>query len=92
MTTREQIIAAAKEVDAEINIHGPDETTDRISMHPSQLEAFYAIAHEAGRVAEREECAKVCDFEQRRNMSDYEQGGEDTANILAESIRARSTK
>ena len=79
-TDREQIIAAAKEVDAEINIHGPDETTDRISMHPSQLKTFYATAFEAGRVAEREECAKVCDESRIYGV------------WFAKAIRARSTK
>lgn len=38
------IIEMAKKLGADVNMHGPDETTDRISMHPSQLERFYAIA------------------------------------------------
>ena len=49
MTTREQIIAAAKKVDPSINEETVD-FNDEDGM--KKLEVFYAIAFEAGRVAE----------------------------------------
>ena len=56
MTTREQIIAAAKEASKGEPLMG---------MTPPEIiqfvERFYAIAFEAGRIAEREEGAKVCE-------------------------------
>jgi len=55
MTTREQVIAAAENS----GVH-----TYPQWLHGAKLpllEKFYAIAFEAGRVAEREECAKVCE-------------------------------
>ncbi len=56
MTTREQIIAAAKE--AGITYSG---TMPEIFDSQDVLAKFYAIAFEAGRVAEREACAALCD-------------------------------
>jgi hypothetical protein len=70
-TEREQIIAAAKEAGVFNSIPIPQ-------LLP--LERFYAIAHEDGRVAEREECAFLCDV-----LSC-------TAPGCADDIRARSTK
>ena len=51
MTTREQIIAVANEVGLQ-----PYYDAQEVA-----IERFYAIAFEAGRVAEREECALICD-------------------------------
>lgn len=45
-----------------------------------EIERFYSIAFDAGRQAEREECAKVCES----IKSNW--------NYCAEAIRARSTK
>ena len=55
MTThdRDKVIAAARESQLAYQ--------SDVMLSLDELEAFYAIAHEAGRVAEREECAKVCD-------------------------------
>lgn len=63
MTThdRDKVIDAARKVFADINMHGPDETTDSVSMNPYQLAQFYAIAFEDGRQAEREACVKLCE-------------------------------
>ena len=57
---RDKVIAAAKKVDPSIN----EETVDFLDDDGMQkLEAFYTIAFEAGRIAEREACAKnVGDF------------------------------
>ncbi len=61
MTThdRDKIIAAAKEADSGFT---GDESfnlgTSLVGLEA--IECFYAIAFEAGRQAEREECAKVC--------------------------------
>ena len=84
MTTREQIIAAAKKVDPSINEETVD-FNDEDGM--KKLEVFYAIAFEAGRVAEREECAKLCE--------DEACGGSafnNAASYMSKRIRARSTK
>ncbi len=57
MTTREQIIAAAKEAGAVLF-----ESQGELIVHlgatrvPDMIEHLYAIAFEAGRQAEREEC------------------------------------
>ena len=53
----------------------------------NDLVQFYAIAFEAGRVAEREECAKVCD-----NLSSKWPVDDNMFDHCAESIRARNTK
>lgn len=58
MTTREQIVAAAREAD-------PFITDDWFDHHKEadfvEIERFYAIAFEAGRRLEREECAQTCE-------------------------------
>ena len=56
MTTREQIIAAARQAGC---LHA--QRPEGYVVYDHQLIAFYAIAFEAGRVAEREECALICD-------------------------------
>jgi hypothetical protein len=73
MTThdRDKVIAAAKEA-------GFDFWIESIGPIPFWIERFYAIAYEAGRVAEREECVQMCD-----NMVLY------TGFDCAEAIRAR---
>ena len=60
MTTREQIIAAAKQADPGF-AGGPDAdgTMADSIVGIDAVERFYTIAHEAGRVAEREEIAKL---------------------------------
>jgi len=57
MTTREQIISAARESDPGFGSH----TLGGSVVGFDAVERFYTIAFEAGRVAEREECAKACD-------------------------------
>jgi len=86
MTTREQIIAAAKEC---FDCYEDGRGRFEYSADEYGLERFYAIAFEAGRVAEREECAayfnnaaKITDVSSRAN----------TRNIytaVATAIRAR---
>lgn len=72
MTTREQIIAAAKECfDCLADGRG---RTD-YSADEYGIEKFYAIAFEAGRVAEREDCEKLATINR--------------ADLTAEAIRAR---
>lgn len=75
MTThnRDKIIAAAEEAGSSI-VGGEDGTdtqcwTGDIAFTDETLEAFYTIAFEAGRVAEREECAKVCDEKWKRETN-----------------------
>ena len=55
MTThdKDKIIAAMKEA-------GFDIWVNSVGPVPNWIERLYAIAFEAGRQAEREECAKVC--------------------------------
>jgi len=83
MTTREQIIAASKESRLEI-LHIKDANRKEwrvIDLALPELERFYAIAFEAGRNAEREECAKL--------VEDSDSDGPDPRE-LAEAIRARN--
>ena len=58
MTTREQIISAAKQC---FDCYEDGRGRLEYSADEYGLERFYAIAFEAGRVAEREECAALCD-------------------------------
>ena len=92
MTTREEVIAAAKEVDPSI-----DETTvdfdDEVGM--KKLERFYAIAYESGRQAEREECAKVCEIHAdgwNKNPGNNPMAGYIATSNCADAIRKRNTK
>lgn len=89
MTTREEIIAAAKEVDPSIN----DATVDFLDEDGiEKLTKFYAIAFEAGRQAERKECASY--FDNASKVTDVNSRA-NTRHIyiaVATSIRARSTK
>jgi len=62
MTTREQIIAAAKEAgfdDSQWDAMTYDSGPYEVTMPGIELRRFYTIAFEAGRVAEREECARI---------------------------------
>ena len=72
MTThdRDKVIAAAREARINKTWNSPEWYI--------VFERFYAIAFEAGRVAEREECAKLATINR--------------ADLTAEAIRARSTK
>lgn len=56
---RDKVIAAAKETDEDFTGNASFNLGDSI-IGIDAVEHFYAIAFEAGRVAEREECAKVC--------------------------------
>jgi hypothetical protein len=80
MTThdRDKVIAAAKEA-------GMFNSIPLSKLLP--LELFYAIANEAGRVAEREECAKVC--EELPSLWPTERV---IADECSSAIRARTTK
>lgn len=88
MTThdRDKVIAAAIGC-----IEGPYDRSRAITITGNEIERLYAIAFEAGRQAEREECAKVCEA----LGSDYKgRFGEDDSLFLASSecadtIRAR---
>jgi len=71
MTTREHIIAAARKADPGFGSH----TLGGSVVGFDAVERFYAIAFEAGRVAEREECAKLATINR--------------ADLTAEAIRAR---
>ena len=61
MTThdRDKVIAAAKE--ARIDFDGINNSLPLYVATAEEMERFYSIAFEAGSVAEREECAKVCE-------------------------------
>ncbi len=88
MTTREQIIAAAKEC---FDCYEDGRGRLEYSADEYGLERFYSIAFEAGRVAEREECAKVCDGLAATYLGDF---AEDDSLYMAakecsEAIRAR---
>ena len=78
MTTREEIIAAAKEAGF---------TAYEIDITGSYIERLYAIAYEDGRQAELEECAKVCE-DNACGGSAFNSA----AKYMAKAIRARSTK
>jgi hypothetical protein len=84
MTThdRDRIISAAKDAGFE--------HWDQFPLgYKQKLERFYAIAHEAGCVAEREECAKLLlNGSFLHDKSPGKQLAEDAAKV----IRARSTK
>jgi hypothetical protein len=97
MTThdRDKIIAAAKE--AGIFKRMTPVGTTEMFCYESNIERLYDIAFEAGRVAEREECAKVC--EARTTMHKQNYGGYigqhstiAESKECAKSIRARSTE
>jgi hypothetical protein len=77
MTThdRDKVIAATKEC---FDCYEDGRGRFEYSADEYGLERFYAIAYEAGRVAEREECVQMCD-----NMVLY------TGFDCAEAIRAR---
>ena len=83
MTThnKDKIIAAAKEVG-----FAEWENTDSPEFL-SLIFEFYAIAFEAGRQAEREECAKVCDKE---HVDPHNLPAAIVARRCADAIRARS--
>jgi len=91
MTTRKQIVAAAKEC---FDCYEDGRGRFEYSADEYGLERFYAIAHEAGRVAEREDCAKVCDIQKTKNtdLFPYDLSLSISANECADAIRARSTK
>lgn len=78
MTTHEQIIAAAKEAGISYSGKMP-EVFDSQDM----LTKFYAIAFEAGRQAEREECCSIV-FGQC--------GSDNVAQRTVDAISARGTK
>ena len=95
MTThdKDKIIAAAKEACCELR-----ETQDGLVAYLGHtrisdvIERLYAIAFEAGRQAEREECAKVCDMAIRPTMAGLYDREDAMCIETAEAIRARSTK
>ena len=79
MTThdRDKVIAAAKEAGFKPGFLGHI----YVGSSTEAVERFYAIAFEAGRQAELEECAKECDF-----------FNDPMTRRAAAAIRARSTK
>ena len=85
MTTREQIIAAAEE--AGIHRRRTPEGTTEVFCWEDDVVRLYAIAFEAGRVAEREECAKVCE-----SLPSLWPTERVIADECSSAIRARSTK
>ena len=99
MTTHDldKVIAAAKDVGAYryINRAAKDEPTHTFTVE--QLEAFYAIAHEDGRQAEREGCIGI--VESYRVSVGNSRSGElacewtmENLREIRDAIRARSTK
>ena len=88
MTTREQIIAAAKECNAVFDVIAYGRC-DGILFSTNELDQFYAIAFEEGRKAEREDCAELCFRLGNVGSSDYVGFG---ANDCSAAINARSTK
>jgi hypothetical protein len=89
MTThdRDKIIALREEADKFATNELSCEGEYHPDFHTVSDERFYAIAFEAGRVAEREECAKVCD-----NLSSKWPIDDNMIDMCAKAIRARSTK
>ncbi len=85
MTTREQIMAAAKHADSGFS-GGPDDdgTMGEAIIGMAAIERFFAIAAEAGRRLEREEVAVFAKVYLTNN------GG--LTYGLENAIRARSTK
>ena len=78
---REEIIAAAKEADPGFCPGGLVPLSDRLVGFEA-VERFSNIMFEAGRRAERDECAKVCDYH----------GDDDNGYGCAAAIRARRTE
>jgi len=76
MTTREQIIAAAK-LSEIVSANYRYDSTDEADW--IDIERFYTIAFEAGRIAEREECALTVETESQ----------DSTRYDFAQAIRAR---
>lgn len=85
MTThdKDKIIAAAKEVGMPQGASDDFHTTLWLLWYP-EIKRFYAIAFEAGRQAEREECAALCEY--------LPVGCGFEGRTFADAIRARSTK
>jgi hypothetical protein len=87
MTThdRDKVIAAASDAGFSVaQTHWDDERL--------VIERFYAIAFEAGRVAEREECAKVCEEIRVIVDGNHPWTALHVQNQCIDAIRARSTK
>lgn len=65
MTThdRDKVIAAAIGC-----IEGPYDRSRAITITGNEIERLYAIAFEAGRQAEREDCAKVCESQEGKTV------------------------
>lgn len=61
-----------------------------IARHLHRPESIAEAAWQAATLAEREECAKVCDVFPSRYLSSYEEGVQDAKLNCAEAIRARS--
>lgn len=57
--TKDQIIAAAKEVGAQQRVYKHSPGLDHFLLETDQLERFYAIAFEEGRQAGKEEAAEL---------------------------------
>lgn len=92
MTThdKDKIIAAALKIGISIStMHGQELHKLMPISDAKTLEAFYAIAFEAGRQAEREACAKVCDMSIRPTMAGLYDREDAMCIEIAETIRAR---
>lgn len=81
--TQEQVIAWAR--DSGMELYGLAKDRAKFVYY---LEAFAALAYEAGRKDENEACAQVCDEEAEDN-GNSEEWVYHTATGLAASIRAR---
>ena len=63
-----------------------------IANHPPQSYMTWQEGYEAGKQAEREACAKLCDGLADMHAKMNQWGSHKTADTLAQAIRARSNK
>lgn len=88
--TRDEIIEMAREAAS------PDTVDPHCdgwwTLMQEELERFFRAAYAVGAAAEREACAKVCDFEVARLHAIDEPRPALAAGICAAAIRARSEK
>lgn len=90
--TNEQIIAMAQEAGL-MQVHSCCNVPGKLcnlDVWQGNIQAFFALAFEAGAANERETCAKVCDDGGRVQIHDhYTKGMSHASRLLAAAIRAR---
>jgi len=87
--TRDDIIRMAREAgfttdSVEVWIHDYD------GICTSELERFAKLAYEAGAAAEREACAKVCEYASKPREGEMHSDAQWAGLVLSAAIRARS--